>query len=86
MKMKNKVLVELIVPQIDQSFNLYIPINKKIGNVIVLISKAITDLTNGVYIGSNKTFLYDSVTGDKYNINDLVIKTNIRNGSVLVLM
>ncbi len=84
--MKNKVLVELVVPQIDQSFNLYIPINKKIGNVIVLVNKAISDLTNGVYIGSNKSFLYDSATGEKYNINDLVIKTNIRNGSVLVLM
>ncbi len=84
--MKNKVLVELIVPQIDQSFNLYIPINKKVGNVILLLNKAISDLTNGIYVGSNRSFLYDSITGDKYNINDLVIKTNRRNGSVLVLM
>ena len=44
--MKNKVLVELIVPQIDEKYNVYIPINKKIGNVIVLLNKAISELTN----------------------------------------
>ena len=33
--MKNKVLIELIVPEIDEKYNLYIPINKRIGNIIV---------------------------------------------------
>ena len=31
--MKNKILVELDVPIIEKSFDLYIPINKKIGTI-----------------------------------------------------
>lgn len=84
--MKNKVLVELIVPQIDEKYNVYIPINKKIGNVIVLLNKAISELTNGIYMGTNYTYLYDLVSGEKYDINSLVIDTNIRNASSIILM
>ena len=28
--MRNKVLVELIIPEIDETYNVYIPINKTI--------------------------------------------------------
>ena len=34
----NKVFVQLIVPEIDQSYDVYLPINKKIGNIILGIS------------------------------------------------
>ena len=70
--MKNKVLIELIVPQIDQKYNIYIPINKKVGNIIVLLNKTVSDLTNGVYIGSTSTCLYDRKTGSEYNMNVIV--------------
>ena len=84
--MKNKVLVELVVPEIEQNYMIYIPINKKIGNIIVLLNKSITELSNGLYVGTNKTSLYDKNTGIKYPINDLVRNTSIRNGSCLILM
>lgn len=84
--MKNKLLIELIVPEIDQKFNLFIPINKKIGNVIVLLNKSVSELTNGLYIGSSTTSLYNRQTGNKYNIDDLVRNTDIRNGVSLVLI
>ena len=84
--MKNKVLVELIVPEFDMRYDIYIPINKKIGNVIILLNKAISDLTNGIYTGSNTTCIYNRISGLKYNINDLVRNTDIRNGTSLVLM
>lgn len=84
--MKNKVLIELIVPDIDEKFNLYIPINKRIGNIIVLLNKAVKELTNGLYDGTNKTTLYNRVTNEKYAVNSLVRETNIRNGTILILM
>ncbi len=34
--MKNKILVEIIVPDIDQSYEVFIPINRKVGSVIEL--------------------------------------------------
>ena len=84
--MKNKVLIELIVPEIDEKYDVYIPVNKKIGNVIVLLNKAITDLTNGIYVGNNTTCIYNRISGLKYNVNDLIRDTDIRNGTSLVLM
>ena len=84
--MKNKILVELMVPEIDKSFMIYIPINKKIGNIIVLLNKAIAELSDGLYIGNTKTSLYNKLTGEKYSINELVRNTNIRNGTVIVLI
>ena len=39
--MKNKVLIQLIVPDIEEKFDLFIPINKKIGTV-----KNLIDLNN----------------------------------------
>lgn len=84
--MKNKILVQLIVPEIDEKFDLFIPINKKIGNVINLLNKSIYELSNGVYSGSKYTSLYNKVTGEKYEINILVRESSINQGTVLILM
>ncbi len=84
--MKNKVLIELIVPDVDDSYDIYIPVNKKIGNIINLLIKAVSELSDGVYVGNNKTFLYNKDTGEKYHVNSLVRETDIRNGSVLILI
>lgn len=84
--MKNKILIELIVPEVDKKYNLYIPINKKVGNLIVLLNRAIKELSDGIYEGTEKTSLYDRKTGEKYSINALIRETNIRNGSSLILI
>lgn len=84
--MKNKVLVELVVPDIDEIYNIYLPVNRRIGNIIELLSKAIYELTNGVYDNNTTTNLYNSSTGEKYSLNSLLRETDIRNGSRIVLM
>lgn len=84
--MKNKILIELIVPDIEEVYNVYIPINKKIGNIILLLNKSITELSNNSYNGDNKTSLYNKQTGEKYAINTLVRETDIRFGTSLILL
>ena len=84
--MKNKILIELIVPDICEVYNIYIPINRKIGNVIELINKAVTELSNNSYIGRKKTGLYSKQTGVKYGIDELVRETDIKQGSKLILL
>lgn len=83
--MKNKVLVEVVVPFLDESYNIYFPINRRIGNIICLINKALYEETYGVYTGSNTTALYDTSTGEVYDMNKLVRETNIKNGTKVVL-
>lgn len=84
--MKNKILIELIVPEIEETYNLYIPVNKRIGNIIILVTKAIFDLSSGTYSINNNSSLYNRETGQKYSVNDLVRQTDIRNGTSLILM
>ncbi len=84
--MKNKVLVELIIPEIESSFDVYLPINKRIGSIITLLNKSISELTNGCYVGSNTTALYNRNTSTKYQANMLLYDTDIRNGTTLILL
>ena len=84
--MKNKLLVCVLVPDIDKNFDVFIPINKKIGNIINLLNKAITDISEGNYVGTKKTLLYDRETGEKYPVNKLVRETSIKNSTQIVLI
>ena len=84
--MKNKVLVELIIPDLDEKYDLYIPINKKVGNIIVLLNKALKELSRGVYMSSNATSIYNKMTGEQYKMDVLVRETDIRNGASLVII
>ena len=84
--MKNKFLIQLVVPDIDEKFDLFIPINKRIGNIIVLLNKSVNEITNGAYVGTTETSLYNKITGVKYDINDLVRNTDIKHGTTLILM
>lgn len=84
--MKNKILVELIVPEIEERFDIYLPINKKIGSIINLLQKSVVELSDGDYVPTNNTILYNGETGDNYDINKIVKETDIRNGTKLVLM
>lgn len=84
--MKNKVLVSISVPEIDEEYSVYIPINKKIGNIIILLNKAISEMSNGELKKSTDNSLYNKMTGEKYEYDQLLIDTNIRNGSKLILI
>lgn len=83
---KNKVLVELIVPEIDKTYQIYLPINKKIGNIINLLNEAIFELSNGELPKSKSNSLYNVDTLEMYLSDKLLINTNIRNGTRLVLI
>ena len=84
--MKNKVLVDLIVPEIDEEYSVYLPINKKIGNIIILLNKAIYELTNGDFELSSTNYLYNKDTCERYSFDTLLFNTNIRNGTRLILI
>ena len=81
--MKNKVLISLIIPEIDQKYDIFLPINKKIGEIIMLFNKSLNEMNN---TNNNYKYLYNGSDGTYYKYNDLVGNTNIRNGSILVLI
>lgn len=84
--MKNKILVELVVPTMEEKYDVYIPINKKIGNITILLAKVVAELSGGYYKQSEYNGLYNGDTGEKYPIDLLVRNSDIRNGSRIILM
>lgn len=84
--MEDKILVTLVVPMIEKKYEVFLPANKKIGEIITLLSKGLTDVSNGYYIITNKEKLYNRVTGKEYNNNQILKNTDIIQGTWLVFM
>lgn len=82
---KNKVFIKLRVPEIDKEYDLYLPVNKKIGNIIILLNQAVCELSNGEMELSDSNKLFNEKTLETYSPDVLLLNTNIRNGTVLVL-
>ena len=59
--MENKVLVKLIVPEIDSDFDIFIPVNEIIWKIKKMVLKCVNDLSrsdldlNKDYVLFNKT-------------------------------
>lgn len=84
--MEDKVLVTLVVPIIEKKYEVFLPANKRIGEIITLLSKGLTDVSNGYYTITNKERLYNQITGREYNNNQILKNTDIRQGTWLVFM
>lgn len=82
----NKVLIKLYVPLIEKKYELWIPINKRIYNIIALIVKAINELNDYEYQINTMPLLYNRKTAKEYNVNSIIKETDIRNGTELILM
>jgi len=84
--MNNKVLVKLYVPTIEKSFDIWIPINKRICNIISLCVKAVNDFSRGYYKPDKLPILFDKETAIPYDVNLIVKDSTIRNGTELIMM
>ena len=84
--MKNKVLVKVIVPELDNSFDIFIPVNELVWKVKKLLVKSISDLTSGsLNINANYNLVNKNIN-KVYMNNEIIIDTDIRNATELVLL
>lgn len=84
--MEYKVLIKLYVPEIERTYELYVPINKTVSQVLILINRLINNITGGVYPIKDNIYLLNRRTFEKYQNKDIIRNTNIDNGTELVLM
>lgn len=83
---KNKILIELEVPLIEKKYDLFIPINKKVGTIKKLIENALMELIDNDYEIREDTNLYSKDTGEIYDVNKTVKDTDLQNGSRIILI
>ena len=77
----NKLLVDLYVLVLDKHFELFIPVDEKVGNVVKLLDKSLL-----VMINDKKFTLLNLLSGSVYKNNDLIRNTDIKNGTKLILI
>lgn len=83
--MDYKILIKLFLPELEQNFEMYIPVNRTIGQVIELMNKVVNDITLNVYPIKEGLQLMNRRNNTFYEYNALVRNTNIRNGTELVM-
>ncbi len=84
--MNNKILVGLYIPLIEKKYDIYIPINKKIGTIKKLIEAGLVELTDNSYVIKEDTNFYSKETGQIYDVNKSVRETDLKNGSRIILI
>ena len=84
--MNNKVLVTVNVPSLEKSFDIFVPVNRRVHNVIALVNKSLFDISGHAFNMENTYTLYNAETGAPYDMNSLIRDTDIRNNSSLILL
>lgn len=82
--MKNKVLIKLIIPELGTSYDVFIPVNELIWKVKELLLKVVCDLSEINFDKSRECILLNKTNCKIYNNNEIVINTDIRNGTELI--
>ena len=82
----NKILINLYVPNLNQHYDLFIPVNEFIWKINKLVVKSISDLSDGKLLMNQNYVIANIETGKIYDNNDIVINTDIRNTSKLALI
>lgn len=84
--MNNKILIELYIPLIEKNYDIYIPVNKKIGTIKKLIEEGLVELTDNSYVIKEDSNFYSKESGLIYDVNKSVRETDLKNGSRIILI
>ena len=82
----NKILVLVYIPLLEKEYDIYIPINKKVGTIKKTIINTIIESSDGNINNFDNLKLYDKDSTILYDNDTIVKETTIRNGSKLILM
>lgn len=84
--MENKVLIKLIMPELDVDYDIFIPVNEVVWKINKLLVKSISDLTDIELDLNSKYVLINKDNGKIYDSNEIIINTDIRNSTELFLI
>lgn len=78
----NKVLINLYILSLGKNYEVFVPVNEKIGNISKLLNITMFDSINS----EKNNMIFNVETGVTYKNNILLRDTDIRNGTKLILM
>lgn len=81
-----EILVEIYVPAIDKSYDIYIPIHFPLFKIKNVIGKAVSELSMGQYAMDGEAIICNREDGSILNINLSAIELDIKDGARLMLI
>lgn len=81
-----KVLVNVYIPILNKSYDIFVPTQSQLFEVVELIKRAVTELSEGQFVSSRDTVIARRATGEILNINSTVFELSIGNGTKLMLI
>lgn len=84
--MKNKVLINIYIPSIDEEYEIYIPTNETVKKVIELIVKSIYELSDESLNLNIDYRLLNPETSNLYTDTQILRDTDISNNKKLILV
>lgn len=82
----DKVLVEVYIPATETSFDVFLPQESKLYEVVFLLTGTMSELTEGEFSPSHDTILCERHNGTILNINMTVEENGVINGAKLMLI
>lgn len=82
----DKVLVEVFIPASEKSYDVFLPQQSKLHEVLYLLAGTMTELSQGYFSATHDTILCDRKTGTILNINQTVEELGLMNGAKLMLI
>lgn len=82
----NKLLIELFVPAVNQTFDIEVPPDMKVHLVEHLLASLVAELSNAAFAGTEDTTLCHRHTGKPLDVNMTLPELGVRNGSTLMLI
>ena len=78
----NKVLINLYVLSLGKNYELFLPVNEKVGNILSLLDKAMFDSIDY----DRKYTIINLESSDVYNYKVIIRNTNIKNCSKIMMV
>lgn len=80
-----RVFVVIEAPIIDKKYELFVPVDRRIHDLISILKSSIPELTEEYY-KIHSPNIYSKSTGKKYDVNLIIKNTDIKMGTRLVLI
>ena len=82
--MNNKVIIKVILPNIELECDVFIPVNEQLWKIEKLVLKCVYDIINLAYNPKEDSYIIiNKNSGKIHDKNQIVIDTDIRNGTEL---
>lgn len=83
--MNFRVYIIVEMPIIDGRYELLVPVDRRIHDLIAILKKSIPELSKNYYQNKQPN-LYNKVDGSLYDMNTIIKNSNIKTGTRLVLI